>query len=116
MPKPISRPARLVKATAGRDIIFMSTSGWATLASMTPQTRATTAATANRPRVLLEVQPQVLPWLTATSRAESQPARVRAPSGSAPPSLSVTGSVGTRRATRAIAIRPKTRPIQKMDL
>ncbi len=116
MPKPMSRPARLVKATAGRDIIFMSTSGCLTLTSMTPQSRATTAATANRPRVLVEVQPQWLPWLTATSRAESQPARVMAPSGSAPPSLSVTGSLGTRKATRAIASRPKARPIQKIDL
>ncbi len=116
MPKPMSRPAMLVKATAGRDIIFMSTRGCATLVSMRPQTRATTAATANRPRVLVEVQPQWLPWLTATSSAESQPARVSAPSGSAPPSLSVTGSDGTRNATRATAIRPKTRPIQKIDL
>ncbi|MFD0527533.1 hypothetical protein ACFQ1I_10385 [Kitasatospora arboriphila] len=116
IPKPMSRPEMLVKATAGRDIIFMSTSGWLTLTSMRIQTRATTAATANRPRVRLEVQPQWLPWLTAISRAESQPARVSAPSGSAPPSLSTTGSLGTRIATSATAMMPKARPIQKIDL
>ncbi len=106
----------LVNATAGRAIIDRSTRGCETFDSTSSHSRATTAATANRPSVRVEVQPHSLPRLTAISSADSQPARVSAPSGSAPPSLSTTGSAGTRTITRTTASRAKTRPIQKIDL
>ncbi len=82
MPNPMTAPATLVTATTGLTSIRMLTRGCSTFISMTTHTAAITAAATKRPTVRPEPQPQALPLLMASSRAQSEPARVRAPSGS----------------------------------
>src|SRR3954467_15441128 len=99
---------------AGLASIEMSTGGEATRRSTATQSTSTTAATANRPSVRAEPQPQSLPWLTAIRNADSQPASSSAPNGSAWPSA-VTGSGGTSHSTSAKATAARTAPIQNTD-
>jgi hypothetical protein len=53
-------------------IILMSTSGLSLRASAHTQTGSTTTVAVNRLTVTGELQPQLWPWLTATSSVTSQ--------------------------------------------
>src|SRR6185437_13198853 len=101
-PKPSASAARFVVHTGRRRIICMSTSGARLRDSAQTQTGISTAAAANRTSVFGDVQPQVGPWLTGTSSANSQAASSTAPSGSIRPRV-LTGDSGTKRTIPIVA-------------
>src|SRR6478752_2081424 len=95
MPKPSTSAARLVVHTGPSRIICMSTSGERLRDSTRTQSGISTTASANRPSVRADVQPQLEPWLTGTSRAISHAASSTAPSQSIRPRV-LTGDSGTK--------------------
>ena len=94
---------RLVNSTGRRASIRMSTIGWATRSSTTPQTTKSTTEPTNRPRIAGDPQPQLSPSVTPTSRHDQA-----APTAAAAPATSSregarTCDSGTKRHTSTSA-------------
>src|SRR3954469_16965869 len=92
MPKPISVADRFVAHTGRSRSIAMSTSGSAIRDSTPTQTTTASTENANRPSVSADVQPQLGPSLTATSRATSQAASSTPPAQSTLPGVRIGDS------------------------
>src|SRR2546430_1372070 len=102
IPNPSTSAARLVVQTPRSRIMRISTRGARLRDSAQNQTGNRIAAIAKRPSVRAEVQPQLEPSLTGTSKATSQPDSSTAPVGSIRPRVR-TGDPGTNTIVPTVA-------------